>query len=53
MLWTPVALLNKYDFNGFPVVRDTHLVGFATREKIQAVLGEFGNELSRDYSHRM
>ncbi|KAG6891249.1 hypothetical protein C0995_008501 [Termitomyces sp. Mi166 len=41
------ALLKKYDFNGFPVVRGTHLVGFATREKIKAVLGELGNNLLR------
>ncbi|KAG6853638.1 hypothetical protein C0991_002698, partial [Blastosporella zonata] len=33
-----VALLDKYDYNGFPVVRDVHLVGFATREKIKAAL---------------
>ncbi|KAG6856258.1 hypothetical protein H0H87_006014 [Tephrocybe sp. NHM501043] len=33
-----VALLERYNYNGFPVVRGLHLVGFATREKIKIVL---------------
>ena len=45
------TLLEKYDFNGFPVVRGTQLVGFATREKIKAVLGELDNSLLRDIIH--
>ncbi|KNZ72656.1 H(+)/Cl(-) exchange transporter 3 [Termitomyces sp. J132] len=46
------ALLKKYDFNGFPVVRGTHLVGFATREKIKAVLGILSSDELSDNARK-
>ncbi|KAG5642627.1 hypothetical protein DXG03_002465 [Asterophora parasitica] len=43
------ALLHKYTFNGFPIVRQAQLVGFATRDKIREALDTVSAE---DYSDR-
>ncbi|KAG6850793.1 hypothetical protein H0H93_008831 [Arthromyces matolae] len=40
LIRSEAALLRKQSYSGFPVVRGTHLVGFATREKLYAVLGK-------------
>ncbi|KAG5639080.1 hypothetical protein H0H81_007024 [Sphagnurus paluster] len=34
------ALLEKHKYNGFPVVRGKHFVGFATHDKIREALGD-------------
>ncbi|KAF5373298.1 hypothetical protein D9615_007485 [Tricholomella constricta] len=44
------ALLQKYTYNGFPIVRQTQLVGFVTRDKIRDALETVSAE---DYSDRM
>jgi chloride channel 3/4/5 len=40
-------MLGRYSYSGFPVVSGSDLVGYASREKLQGILGK---ELSCEFS---